>query len=95
MLIKYYSLDSSLHIIENVTDIGVPSNPAFGDYANDPWQVFDFDFDPRSIPESRPCFRPISYAKDGPCMLKCYNIAYICNDDGKTIEKVIASPAVV
>lgn len=88
MIIKYYSTDSTLTIIEDVTDIRVPANPAFGDYANDPWLVFDFDHDndtPVMPPHPQ---KVISYAKDGPCMLKVYGVAYICNDEGKTIEKV-------
>lgn len=86
MIIKYYTQDASLIIIENVTDVCVPANPAFGDYALEPWQVFDFDSDQAGNPP-----KIISYAKDGPCMLKVWGVAYICNDDGKTLEKVYSN----
>lgn len=85
MLIKYYSQDASLHIIENVTAVRVPANPAMGDYALEPWQVFCFD---EELTRDQKPVKVISYEKDGPCMLKVYGVAYICSDDGKTIEKV-------
>ena len=74
MLIKLYTKDGSLHIIEGITDVSVPMSPSFGDYSLEPWQVFDFDRSPNDI-GSPP--KVIEYAKDGPCMLRVTNIAYI------------------
>jgi len=89
MIIKYYSTDGSLYIIEGVEDVAVPNNPVFGDYALDPRKVFDFEHgnDENDRAPLNPQ-RIITYVKDGPCMLKVWGVAYICNDDGKTIEKV-------
>lgn len=91
MIIKYYSyVDQSIYIIDGVQDVAVPSNPAFGDYALHPWKVFNFD---TSLPTDYVA-KAITFSKDGPCMLRVYGTAYICNDAGKTIEKVVnyASP---
>lgn len=93
MIIKNYTRDGSLTIIDNVTDVAVPTAPSFGDYALDPWAVFEFE-DAALTSEEKPSV--ITYAKDGPCALKVWGVAYICNDDGKTIETVrYFSPEVV
>lgn len=34
-------------------------------------------------------------AKDGPCRLMACGTTYICNNDGKTIERVICGPETV
>lgn len=94
MLIKLYTKDASLHMIENVTDVSVPANPAFGDYSLEPWQVFDFELERPQDEREKPG-KVITFAKDGPCMMKVWNVAYICTDEGKTIEKVYSGPAVV
>jgi len=87
MIIKYYTSDLRTVIIDGVSDVHINSNPAFGDFALKPWQVFKFDEPENCAPTPRPS-KVITYAKDGPCVLYVYNIAYVCNDDGKTIEKV-------
>lgn len=90
MLIKYYTLDGSLVIIDSICDVSSPSNPAFGEYASDNYKVYDFDTKDHGTHGSTPNGTPkiIEFANDGPCILKVFGTAYICNDDGKTIEKV-------
>ena len=85
MIIKLYTRNESLFILEGVEDVSVPSNPAKGDYALEPWSVYDFETHEEE-PERTPKY--IEYAKDGPSVLKVFNLAYICNDEGKTIETV-------
>jgi len=88
MLIKYYSTSGDVIIMDNVQDVRINPNPAFGDFALDPWQVFEFDnIEQNCAPPQRPS-KVITFAKDGPCVLYVWNVAYVCNDDGKTIEKV-------
>lgn len=87
MLIKYYSLDGSLVIIDGICDISVPTSPPRGEYASNNYKVYEFDH----IPEPSAPITIIEFAKDAPCILKVYGTAYICNDDGKTIEKVIGA----
>lgn len=89
MLIKHYTLDGSLYIIDNVQDVHVPTNPAMGDYSLEAWKVFDFDDPKETVTVHKP--KIITYVCDGPCVLKVYGISYICNNDGKTIEKVIGN----
>lgn len=83
MLIKYYTTDATLIIIENVTDVAVPASLNAEDYS----AYAEYCFDAVSEDTGFPC-KYITYSKDGPCALMVYNIAYICNDEGKTIEKV-------
>lgn len=94
MLIKYYSKDQSLIIIDGICDISVPSFPAHGEYASENYKVYDFDncFKEQSGRVVNPELphKIIEFSKDAPCILKVYGTAYICNDDGKTIEKVEA-----
>ena len=86
MLIKYYTTDERTIILDNISDVHINSNPAFGDFALDPWVVYSFDEPDDEL------LRPnkvITFAKDGPCVLYVFGTAYVCNDEGKTIEKVI------
>lgn len=92
MLIKLYTENNSLVIIDNVTDVSVPSSPAYGEYALESYfKVYNFET-PLDNPadEAKRTRKVIEFAKDAPCVLMVYNVAYICNDDGKTIEKVSA-----
>lgn len=88
MLIKYYGLDGSLTIIDSISDVRVPKNPDIQAFENDlSWNTFTFD---GPVDNSTKCdLRAITYADDGPCVLIVWGIAYICNDDGKTIERVV------
>lgn len=95
MIIKYYTKDGTLVLIEHVADICVPTRPAFGDYSLDFWRVFDFDSEkdyngrPDRKPNDPKPHSVITYSDgNGPCALYVYNTAYICTDEGKTIEKV-------
>ena len=88
MLIKYYTADLRTIIIDGIQDVHINANPAFGDFALDPWKVFDFEEPQDQAPVPRPS-KVITYAKDGPCVLYVRNVAYVCNDEGKTIEKVM------
>lgn len=83
MIIKYYTQDGSLVIIENVEDVCVPSSPLVDSSEDQDYAYFDFD--PDALTEPR---KHITYAKEGPCVLCVRGTAYICNNDGKTIEKV-------
>lgn len=85
MLIKNYTTDGTLVIIDGITDVAIPKNPPFGEYALEPWQVFDFENEKR--PKSEKPY-VITFSKHGPCALKVWNKAYICNDEGRTIERV-------
>lgn len=84
MIIKYYSPAGSTHIIAGVQDVSIIHEPEYHQYLQEPWQLFD---DEGPAKGSAPI---ISYAKDGPCALAVRGTAYICNDEGKTIEKVTA-----
>lgn len=89
MIIKYYTADLRTIIIDGVSDVHINANPCFGDFALDPWQVFKFDEPEDCVPIPKPS-KVITYSKEGCCVLYVYNVAYVCNDDGKTIEKVVA-----
>lgn len=98
MLIKVYThaFPTVLHILENVTDVRIDKNiyplgqmgsiesPSIG-------AVYTFD-DVVDPPEQsqRPignCF--IDFTRNGiRARLLVSNYAYVCNDDGRTIEKV-------
>ena len=89
MLIKIYTLNNNIHIIENVQDVTVyDKSPSDIDDA----ELYIFDdisvFDEGDNKKLSPKF--IEYAKDGVCRALIYNKAYICNNDGKTLEKVVA-----
>ena len=88
MLIKLYTEDNSLAIIDNITDISVPSFPAHGEYASENYKVYNFETPTELKTEQKRPFKIIEFAKNAPCILYVYGTAYICNDDGKTIEKV-------
>lgn len=97
MLIKNYTLGlaGEIHITENVTDVVVHTNqylgknsgPTPGDTAGGPrvpnsWIYQD------DVKDDQPV-RFIDYTKDGiRNRLYVTNFAYICSDDGKTIERV-------
>ncbi len=99
MLIKLYTKKNDLHIIENVKDVSVMNgdmsyNPDVPDDSG--FQVFVFDEFPHSVKsDGEYLVREIRYADDGPCKLLVANKAYICNDEGRTLEKVVAGPQVV
>lgn len=94
MLIKYYAVNGNVHIIEDVTDVTVLANYP-GDSSEDVTQEYIFD-DPEVVAGDNPqVARVVQYAKDGPCRLFVFGTAYICSNEGKTLEKVIPGPLVV
>ena len=95
MLIKYYTYDGSLIIIDNVKDIEVPSGFVSYDpiQAGDDFKDYLFDnfLDDSQLDIAIKRTRIITYSNgEGACRLIVCGTAYICNDDGKTIEKVSA-----
>lgn len=100
MLIKVVAANGDIHIIENVQDVSVKAGMQdFFPYKSldelDYYQRMFFEHGDYEGQESKYSVREINYAKDGPCRLYICNLAYICTDEGKTIEKVVAGPAVV
>lgn len=98
MLIKIYSrFDNTLHIIDGVTDVSVKD----GNVSYNPHRPIDPELSGKDLflevrapdedYETEYVTREITYAKDGICRLFICGVAYICNDDGKTIEKVSVS----
>jgi len=87
MLIKLYTLENDIHIIEGVQDVTV-----YNTAPESPRECELFVFDDIGKVVGNPAFpsRIIEYAKDGICQLLVFNKAYICNDDGKTLEKVVS-----
>lgn len=102
MLIKNYTRSGDLQIIENVKDVTVkaacicydPTVPTVG-----PWKEFFFepvqDLSSDDAKGTTYVAQEICYAHDGPCKLFVTGHAYICNDDGKTLEKIVIGPEVV
>lgn len=90
MLIKYYTAGiPNLHIIENVSN--VVANAGFYDHRKD--SACDFSksiLDKISDDENWPRETlTIDYVKEGTKFrLFVFGVAYICNNEGKTIEKV-------
>jgi hypothetical protein len=84
MLIKYYSPTGSIHLIENVSDVAIIPEPDHEQYKSDAWDYFDFDQGPTI---DKPTV--VSFGRDGACARAVRGYAYICNDEGKTLEKVI------
>lgn len=87
MIIKYYNNIGDLHIIENVEEVAVPfkhvEDPQT--YSDSGFRVYNLDDHVSSsiIP------RIVTYVKDNtPCALRVTGIAFICTNEGKTIEKV-------
>lgn len=102
MLIKLYTNDKDIVIIENVTDVCIkeglkeyrPWQPkeAF-DSTQDAYEDLFFDSYGRSATPTKSealVVREITYAKDGPKRLYVMKRAYVCNDEGKTIHVVDA-----
>jgi hypothetical protein len=91
MLIKLYdSMPSNdLHIIEGVSGVTVHSG-TFLKRNNGPCEVIgmEYDYQPSASEETE--VRYISFNNmDGILTrLRVYNLAYVCNDQGKTIETV-------
>jgi len=83
MIIKYYTNDPQplIVILENVSDVTV-----FQDEPEIEGEFTTLNFD-NQVGGTHPC---ITYADDGVRLLHVYGTAYICNNDGKTIEKVSA-----
>jgi hypothetical protein len=90
MLIKYYNLQGDIHIIEGIQDVSIPKDPK--DSSDDKWSIYSFD---PSLDSGCSPPKIIEYAKDGPCRLYVYGTAYICNDDGKTLHKVVVQEDIV
>lgn len=100
MLIKYYThaFPTIMYIIEDVTDIRIDKNihplGQIGDIKSEsPSSVVTFgeEFEGKPVlPSGQPignCF--IDYTRHGiRNRLLVSNYAYVCNDEGKTIEKV-------
>ena len=93
MLIKYYATNDDLHIIEDVTDVSVLAHAPEGiedeengwsEYILEDTSMFEKMFQP-------PKAKIIQYSKDGPCRLFVFGSAYICSDEGKTIERVVST----
>lgn len=79
MLIKYYTTQATTIILDGVSDICIyKEKPEL----SNGYDEFIFSEEKSEFPKY------ITYAKNGPCMLQVNGIAYVCNDDGKTIEKV-------
>lgn len=99
MLIKVYTTSEDLHIIENVKDVSVIAgdriyNPDIPDDSG--FQTLVFDKFQHSVGHGAEYLvREIRFANDGPYKVIIANKAYICNNDGKTLEKVIVGPQVV
>lgn len=84
MIIKYYTTQGTTIILDNLTDVHIyDSRPLFEGEFN----LFEFD---RALDKDEKT-KFITYARDGACMLVVHATAYVCNDDGKTIEKVCAA----
>ena len=85
MIIKYYDLDKNIHLIENVKDISIynrlPEEP-IAEIETIVLEGFDL-----SKEITIPC-KVVHYSDNGLKQLLVFGIAYICNDDGKTLEKV-------
>ena len=103
MLIKIIALSGDIHIISNVDDVSVlrgDKSYSPNDPAPHPMKDFFFDWldtnDPYEPDHDKVySVREIHFSKDGPCRLFVARLAYICNDDGRTIEKVVAGPEFV
>lgn len=79
MIIKYYTTQASTIILDGVSDVCIyKEKPEL----SEGFDTFTFSDEKSEFPQY------ITYAKDGPCMLVVNGLAYVCNDDGKTIEKV-------
>lgn len=94
MIIKLYTRNDELIIIENITDVRIsnkmqeysPNKPTLiGPYKE---SFYDGSLNSTSDNETY-AVREIRFVKDGVGnSLYISNFAYVCNDDGKTIEKV-------
>lgn len=102
MIIKYYThaFPTVIHILENVTDIRIDKNiyplGTIGSLqSSSPSSVYTFgdEFEGKPVlPVGEPvgnCF--IDFTRNGVhSRLLVSNFAYVCNDEGKPIEKVSA-----
>ncbi len=86
MLIKYYDLNNNIHLIEKVKDVSIYNKVPEESDEIETMVLEDFDF---SKEVKNPC-KVVHYADNGLKQLLVFGKAYICNDDGKTIEKVCA-----
>lgn len=96
MLIKVYDPSSSIHIIEDVTNVVVHMNsyksPHNGPRFEGPDMPTTWRMIPKNTGSSEDTYRFVDYTdQDGVrTRLQIDAFAYICNDSGKTIEKVEA-----
>lgn len=91
MLIKVYTTSEDLHIFEHVTDVSILRDIPDGFDVG--WETYQFEDSPVNEGD---VFTPLlRWAQDGPKQTFVYNKAFICNDDGKTLEKVVSGPQVV
>jgi len=94
MLIKLYTsgLAKDLHIIENVSSPVVHEGQYF--YSNNgPRLEYPNILCEENEPPEDAQVKYISYSKDGRWQrLAVLNYAYICNDEGRTVEKVAIEP---
>lgn len=106
MLIKYYGYDYAnpeipaptapdLFIIENIENVVVHGG-VFGTDDHGPdintVQIHRFYDRDSEIQAARPSKKLITFTKDGSVnRLQVYGTAYVCNNDGETIEKVSLS----
>lgn len=82
MIIKYYTTQLTTIILDGVSDVCI--------YQEKP--ELDGEYEEYFYSEEKAEHpKYITYAKDAPCLLRVDNIAYICNDEGKTIETVKAN----
>lgn len=90
MLIKYYALNGNLHIIENANSVSVATRPSVNidSEMKVPTLIFD-DTDTVNDNKKYPC-KIISFydQNNEKWKLLVFNTAFICNNDGKTIEVV-------
>lgn len=93
MLIKLYTRGAveNLYIIENITQVRVKRCLSYESNLKSP-----YDIEPSKSYEHLDMtgegFVKIEYEKEGnPLAIRVYNKAFICNDEGKTVEPVFVS----
>lgn len=96
MLIKLYTRGAveHLHIIEDITKVKITRSLQHGILSNKSTKpdIADLSESYEHLDMTGEGFVLIEYEKEGdPCAVRVYNKAYVCSDDGKTIEPVFTS----
>lgn len=88
MLIKNYTKDGNMHIIDGVSDVSVLNN--FNQDIGDSENILYQEELAELAKDDHPVCKAIQYIDRDERLttLMIANVAYICNDQGKTIEKV-------